>query len=72
MIRLCRRMPWQLPAGKDEHSRVALQRTGEHLRALNAKTDTIVLDCRNGGLWDPRELRQSILAQLLELADDSY
>jgi len=69
---LCRCISWQLPAGEDKHSRMALQSTSEDLRPLDAKAHTIVLDCGDAGLRDTRQVSQLILAQFLELTNDAY
>ena len=69
---LCCCISWQLPAGEDKHSRMALQSTSEDLRPLDAKAHTVVLDGGDAGLRDTRQLSQLILAQFLELTNNAY
>ena len=61
-----------LPTGKYQDGRVATKRTRQYLGALDAQAHTIVFDRRKRGLWDAAELRQLVLAELLQFANDAY
>src|SRR5512134_3680238 len=60
------------PSREYQHGRMALEGLCEHLCALNAKANAIVLDGRKSGLWDTRALRELVLAQALQLANDAH
>jgi hypothetical protein len=51
-----------IPSWKNEYSRVAAQRPGEGLGSLYSQLNSIILNCRNRRLRDPREFSELILA----------
>jgi hypothetical protein len=59
-----------IPGGEHENGRVTPQRTSENFCPLYTEVHPIPLDGRDGGLRDASELRQLVLAQLLELTHD--
>jgi hypothetical protein len=59
---LGRRVPGNIPSREDQDGRMALQSPGENLGSLDAKTDAIVLNGGEGGLRNPRQPAQLILA----------
>lgn len=60
-----------IPTWEDQHGGVALQRTRQNLRALYTETHAVVLDGGEGSLGDTSVLRQLILTQALQLADNT-
>ena len=69
---LCRCRSGQHPSGKHQHPGMTLEGSRENLRALYTEADPAVLDRRNRSLRNACPLCQFILAQPLELPDDSY
>ena len=63
---------FSLPSGEDEHGGMALERTCQNLGSFNPQIYPVVFDARKRGLWNPGQPRELILAQLLELPDDTY
>jgi len=61
---LGRRFLGDIPARKDEHGRMTLERTRDHLSPFDAKVYAVILNGRNRRLRDPGERRKLILAQL--------
>src|SRR5262252_10468951 len=61
-----------LPARKDQDSGMTTKRTRQHLSTLDTQTDAPVLDSRQRRLRDATKLGQLILAEALELADDTH
>jgi hypothetical protein len=51
---------------------VALERSREHFRSFDAQAYAIILDRRQSGLWNARVLRELILAETLQLANDAH
>ncbi|MCU0252888.1 MAG: hypothetical protein MUE61_22085, partial [Vicinamibacterales bacterium] len=56
---------------KHQNRRVALERPGQDLGALDAEVRPAVLDRGNRGLGDTGQLRQLALAEFLELAKNA-
>ena len=50
---------------------MATQSPSQDFGPLDAKANTIILNGRDGCLWDARQLSQPILTQLLELSHDA-
>jgi hypothetical protein len=69
---LGRSISGMLPTGKHQDGRVATKRTRQYLGALNAQAHPIVFDRRKCSLWDAAELRQLVLAEVLQFANDAY
>src|SRR6187401_2764737 len=56
------------PPRKYQHSRVALQSSGQNLGSLHAETNAIILDRGDRRLGDARHFGELVLAHLLKLA----
>ena len=61
-----------LPPWKHQHCRMTLKRAGEHLCTLDTKPYTIVLNGRKRGLRNAGAFGQLVLAQTLQLANDTH
>jgi hypothetical protein len=61
-----------LPTREDQHCGMTLEASRKHLRALDPKADTIVLDCGKSGLRNTSALSELILTQALQLANDAH
>src|SRR6266571_8376634 len=60
------------PSREDQHGRMALEGSREHLCAFHTQANAVVLDRRKSGLGDARALRELVLAKALELAGDAH
>jgi hypothetical protein len=60
------------PPRENQHGRMALEGFREHLCAFDAKANAVVLDSGKSSLWDTRALRELVLAQALQLANDAH
>jgi hypothetical protein len=70
--RLCGRLSDRVPSGKYQNRRMAFQRLGKNLCALDTQAHAAVLDRGDGGLRNAGEIGKLILTQLLKLANDSH
>jgi len=70
--RLGRGLILNVPTRKDEDRRMAPQRSGECLRALDTEINAVSLDCGNRRLRDTCEIGKLGLREFLELAHDLH
>ena len=60
------------PTWEYQHCRMTPERTRKHLRAFDAKANTIVFDGGERGLRNTAQLGKLILAQTLKLAQNAH
>ena len=60
-----------LPSRKNQNGRMAAQRIRQYFGAFDTEIDPAVLNRGNRRLRNTRQLRELILAQLLEFANDA-
>jgi transposase len=69
---LCRSLKMIFPSREDQHGRMALEGSREHLCALHTQPNTVVLNRRKSSLGNARAPCELILAKALQLANDSH
>ena len=60
------------PSWEHQHGRVALEGFRQHLGALDTKANAIVFDGGERGLRDACTLRELVLTQALQLANNAH